>query len=61
MKSLARRVVEQNRVALGFPNRGDLQRPRPVEAKEDSARPAAANQKALCDPKSAQFKLIVLT
>jgi hypothetical protein len=30
MKSLARRVVEQNRISLGFPNRRYFQRPWPV-------------------------------
>ena len=60
MKSLARGVVKEDRVSLGFPDGRYLERSRPVQTEEDSARTAAANQKALRDPKSAQFKLIVL-
>jgi hypothetical protein len=60
MKSLARGVVKEDRVSLGFPNRGYFERTRSIEAKEDAARPAAANQKALRDSKGAQLKLIML-
>jgi len=60
MEALAGRIVEQNRISLGFPDGRYLERARPVEAEKDSARSAAAHQEALGDAESAQFKLIVL-
>src|SRR5688500_10475464 len=57
---LARRAVKQDRVAVGFPDRRELDAPRPVQAEENAARPLAADQDPLADFKSSGLQLILV-
>jgi hypothetical protein len=58
--ALAAGTVKQNRVTVGFPDRGQLHAAWSVQAKEHAARPPAANQDSLSDVKGANLQFILL-
>jgi hypothetical protein len=57
---LATGAVKQDRVAIGFPNRGQLDASRAVQAEKNSAWTAAANQNSLCNTKGTYLQFILL-
>src|SRR5436305_5515533 len=58
--ALAAGTVKQDRVAIGLPNRGQLDAARSVEAKENAARSSPANQDPLRDVKGADLQFVLL-
>jgi len=57
---LSRRVVEQDRISIGFPNRRQFDAARAVEAKEYAARPFAANQDSFRYLKRSRLKFMLI-
>jgi hypothetical protein len=58
-KPLALRTVEQNLVAVGLPNRGELSGSGAMQTKIDAATLLTANKNPLAQPKSPDLKLIM--
>ena len=56
-ESFATRTIEQYLIAIGFPDRRELGRPRAMQAKDDPAGLAASQQHLLCHGKSSLLKL----
>ena len=60
-ESLAARTVKQHLVAIRFPNRDELRRPRTVQAEVNSARFIAAGEYPLRETECPRLKLSVMT
>ena len=58
--ALAAGAVKQDRVAVRFPNRGQLHAAWPVQAKKHAARTASANQDSFGNVKGANLQFILL-
>jgi hypothetical protein len=58
--ALAAGAVEQDGVAIGFPNGGQLDAPRAMQAKENAARPFAADQDAFRDFKRSRLQFMLV-
>jgi hypothetical protein len=58
--SFAARIVKEHRVPVGFPNRGEFDAPRAVQAEENAAGPRAANENAFGNGESADFEFVLM-
>jgi hypothetical protein len=59
LQPLAGRAVEQDRIPFRFPDRRKLNRPRTMQAKQDSAWLTFAEQGMLRHPKRAEYELML--
>jgi len=60
LQALARGAVEEDGVAVGFPDSGELYAAGAVQAEEDAAGPLAANQNPFRDLKSTDLQFVLL-
>jgi len=59
METLASRTVKQNRIAVRFPNRREIQRPWPIQAKVYAARRAVSHEDSLLEWKQVFFESVL--